>query len=92
MSVSQACNKLYNEIVKRKVVTKTINDSYTVITQSELNIGEVFIIDVNIMRAPNFGYHFVTGHGVDNSGNLYVYFDGTINATLDVFVHYRKIL
>ena len=92
MSVSQACNKLYNEIVKRKVITKTINNqSYTVITRSELNIGEVFIIDVNISRSPTFGYHFVTGHGVDNSGNLYVYFDGSINATLDIFVHYRRI-
>ena len=84
---------LNNEIVKRKVITKTINNqSHTVITKSELNIGEVFIIDVNIQRDPSLGYHFVTGHGVDNSGNLYVYFDGVINATLNVFVHYRIIL
>ena len=89
MSVSQACNKLYNEIVKRKVITKTINNqSYAVITKSELNIGEVFIIDVNIHRSEVYGYHFVTGHAVDDSGNLFVYFDGAINATVTIMIHY----
>ena len=74
-------------------MTKTIsNQPYTVITHSELNIGEVYILDINIMRSPNYGYHFVIGHGVDGSGNLYVYFDGSINATVDVFVHYVPII
>ena len=70
-------------------MTKTISDQpYTVITHSELNIGEVYILDVNIMRSPNYGYHFVTGHGVDSSGNLFVYFDGAINATVHIMIHY----
>ena len=75
--------------MKRKVVTKTIsNQPYTVITKSELNIGTAMILDVNIERTQTYGYHFVTGHAVDSSGNLFVYFDGAMNATVTIMIHY----
>ena len=71
---------------------KTIsNQTYAVITGSELNIGTAFVLDVNIERSPNYGYHFVTGHGFDSSGNLFAYFDGAINATVTIIIHYVKI-
>ena len=80
---------LNSKLVKRKTVIKTIsNQTYAVITGSELNIDTAFIFDVNIERSPNYGYHFVTGHGFDSSGNLFVYFDGAINATVTIMIHY----
>ena len=50
-----------------------------------------FLFDVNIERTQNYGYHFVTGHGFDSSGNLFAYFDGAINATVTIIIHYVKI-
>ena len=78
--------------MKRKVVNKTIsNQSHALITKSELNLGEAYIIDVNISRTPNYKYHFVVGHGIDDLGNLYVYFDDVINASVGIMVHYVRI-
>ena len=83
---------LNRKLVKRKTVIKTIsNQTYAIITGSELNIGTAFVLDVNIERNPNYGYHFVTGHGFDSSGNLFAYFDGAINATVTIIIHYVKI-
>ena len=83
---------LNSKLVKRKIVVKKIsNQSYVVITKSELNIGTAFVLDVNIERSSNYGYHFVVGHGFDSSGNLFVYFDGAINATVTIIIHYVKI-
>ena len=81
---------LNSKLVKRKEVTKTIsNQTYALITQSELNIsGVIFVVDVNIQRAPGYGYHYVTGHAYDDSYNLFVYFDGVINAEVKIMVHY----
>ena len=87
-----AVKELNGKLVKRKTVIKTIsNQTYAVITDSELNIGAAFILDVNIERNPNYGYHFVNGHGFDSSGNLFVYFDGTINATVTIMIHYATL-
>ena len=70
-------------------MTKTVsNQTYAIITRSELNISEVFVLDVNIQRTPNYGYHYVTGHGFDSSGNLFVYFDDAINAEVNIMVCY----
>lgn len=70
-------------------MTKTIpNQPYVVITKSEIGVSNGYILDVNIERSPNYGYHYVTGHGVDSSGNLFVYFDGAINATVLIMIHY----
>ena len=49
------------------------------------------VVDVNIQRHSNFGYHYVTGHGIDNNGDLFVYFDGAINTTVDIMIHYRLV-
>ena len=69
-------------------MTKTIsNQTYTVITKFEL-FSDAYILDVNIMRTSVYGYHFVTGHAVDDSGNLYIYFDGAINAVVNILIHY----
>ena len=82
-------NALNSKLVKRKTVIKTIsNQTYAIITGSELNIDTDFIFDVNIERNPNYGYHFVAGHGFDSSGNLFVYFDGAINATVTIMIYY----
>ena len=87
-----AVKELNGKLVKRKTVIKTIsNQTYAVITDSELNIGAAFILNVNIERNPNYGYHFVNGHGFDSSGNLFVYFDGTINATVTIMIHYATL-
>lgn len=80
-----------SNLVKRKTVSKAINASYAVLSSSELNLGDVYIVDINIPRMPDYGYHFVIGHGVDSSGNLYVYFDGVINATIGLMIHYCNI-
>ena len=79
--------------MKRKTVTKIISDeTYTVLTGDELNIGNTYILDINIVRHPDLGYHFVTGYGIDISGNLFVYFDGSINASVNIMVHYVPII
>ena len=50
------------------------------------------LLDVNIQRSSNYGYHFVTGHGVDTNGNIFVYFDGPITYSgVIIMLHYRKI-
>lgn len=82
---------LSSKQVKRKVIAKSINGDYVVLSPAEVGIGNTYIIDVNIHRAPHYGYHFVVGHGVDASGNLYVYFDGPIRATVDIMIHYVSI-
>ena len=87
-----AVKELNSKLVKRKFVTKTIsNQTYAVITGSELNIGTAIVFDVNIERSSNYGYHFVNGHGFDSSGNLFVYFDGAINATVTIMIHYATL-
>ena len=78
-------------MVQRKRITKSINNqTYVSISKSELNFNG-FILDVNITRDPTYGYHYVVGHGVDTNGNLFVYFDGTINASVDILIHYRLV-
>ena len=80
-----------SNLVKRMIIQKNVSDSYCVITPSEMNIPLMYILDVNIQRSPGYGYHFVVGHGVDDSGNLFVYFDGKISATVGIMIHYSKI-
>lgn len=61
------------------------------IPKSELNLNAM-VLDVNIPRDPNYGYHYVIGHAVDSSGNLFAYFDGSINASdVIVMIHYRRV-
>ena len=57
-------------------------------TPAEINDSKIFILDVNITRDSTYGYHYVVGHGVDASGNLFVYFDGRITATVGIMIHY----
>ena len=91
LNLQGAVTALNNEKVQRKHITKTINNqTYVKITKSELNFNG-FILDVNITRDPTYGYHYVTGHGVDTSGDLFVYFDGAINTNVDILVHYRLV-
>ena len=79
--------------MKRKTVTKIIsNEAYTVLTSDELNIGNAYILDINIVRHPDLGYHFVIGHGTDGFNNLFVYFDGSINTSVNIMVHYVPII
>lgn len=85
-------SSLVRSFVRRVTITKAVSASYVAITRSELGIGEVYILDVNIARNPGYGYHFVIGHGVDAGGTLFVYFDGAISATVDIYVSYVKIL
>lgn len=76
-------------------ITKTVqvsNAEYCTISQSSLGLGDnIRIIEINIQRHPSYGYHFVTGWGVDGGGTLFVYFDGAINASVDLMISYRKI-
>lgn len=80
-----------SNLVKRMIIQKNVSDSYCVITPSEMNMPLMYILDVNIERTPAYGYHFVTGHGVDSSGNLFVYFDDKISTTVRIMIHYSKI-
>lgn len=77
--------------VQRKTIKKTLSASYATISSSELGIGEAYILDVNISRSPGSGYHFVIGHGVDDTGVLFIYFDDTIKATVNIYIHYVSI-
>ena len=83
----------YNE--KVLFITKTVqvtNAAYCAMSQSYLGLGKnIRIIEINTIRDPSYGYHFVTGWGVDTNGTLYVYFDGSINAVVDLMITYRKI-
>ena len=90
-SLQTQINTINSNLVKRMIIQKNVSDSYCVITPSEMNIPLMYILDVNIQRSPGYGYHFVVGHGVDDSGNLFVYFDGKISATVGIMIHYSKI-
>ena len=80
---------LNSKLVKRKSIYKNISDSYCIITPSEIGGSNRYILDVNIERTQTYGYHFVTGHGVDSSGNLFVYYNGAINANnVQIMIHY----
>ena len=80
-------NSNLQDIIKRKTIKKTINNAaYTTIAVSE--IGLAYILDVNIVRHPDLGYHFVVGWGTDSSDTLFVYFDGAITASVNIMIHY----
>ena len=51
----------------------------------------MYILDINIQRTPAYGYHYVVGHGVDPSGDIFVYFDGKISTTVEIMIHYCNI-
>ena len=88
-TVTGALSTLNSNKVKRKTIYKTINnEAYTFMTPAEINDSKIFILDVNITRDSTYGYHYVVGHGVDPSGNLFVYFDGRITATVAIMIHY----
>lgn len=82
----------YNDSVKAKSITKTINNqTYVSISKSELNNINAYIISVYIERLSTYGYHYVVGYGIDTSGNLFVYFDGAINANVIIMIFYRLV-
>ena len=82
-------NLLTNIKVKRKTITKSINANWAAFEANETGIpANSIILDVNIMRAPNYGYHFVVGHGVDSGGTLYAYLDGAITGSVSFYIHY----
>ena len=85
------CIIFYNDRVQRKLITKYINNqTYVSISKSELNFN-AYILNVNIERVSGYGYHYVVGYGVDASGNLFVYFDGTIKSDVTIIIDYHLV-
>lgn len=83
-------------MVTRIAINKQVNDSFTIITKDEINSkfnrSDNMIVNVNIDRRANYGYHFVTGFGFAENLNLFVYFDGKINANVQIYIYGMKIL
>ena len=93
LNLQGAVTALNNEKVDREAIPKTINNqTYVTISKSEFKkLKNGFVVDVNIGRTAEYGYHYVTGHAFDSSGTLYVYFDGSINTTVNILIHFRNI-
>lgn len=77
-------------------INKQVSDSFTIITKNEINSAfnrsDNMIVNVNIDRRPSYGYHFVTGFGFAEYLNLFVYFDGKINANVQIYIYGMKVL
>ena len=89
-------NNYYNDLVTRIAINKQVTDSFTIITKDEINSqfnrSDNMIVNVNIDRRPGYEYHFVTGFGFAEDLNLFVYFDGKINANIQIYIYGMKVL
>lgn len=76
--------------VRQKTVTIAVaNAQYCVMNNSYLGIpNSSVVIQVYLPRVVTYNYAFVTGYAWDFDGNLWVYFDQTFNATVELFVYY----
>lgn len=84
-------------MVTRIAISKQINDSFTIITKNEIDSAfnrydDSMIVNVNIDRRAGYGYHFVTGFGFAEDLNMFVYFDGKINANVQIYIYGMKVL
>ena len=83
-------------MVTRIAINKQVNDSFTIITKNEINSAfnrsDNMIVNVNKDRKYYYGYHFVTGFGFVEDLNLFVYFDGKINANVQIYIYGMKVL
>lgn len=86
----------YNDLVTRIAIHKQVNDSFTIITKDEIdsrfNRSDNMIVNVNIDRRPGYAYHFVTGFGFAEDLNMLVYFDGKINANVQIYIYGMKVV
>ena len=72
-------------------IYKLVNNSYCIVSKNELGIDssqKIAVFCVYIPRDSAYNYHFVKGYGFDADSNLFVYFDGNIEATVAMMIYY----